>query len=272
VFRSVVVSHDGSRCLEGTLEWLTPLLGEGHSEIELFGRRDAETAGELNSREHLEELAERLKQAGGKVSILPEDFDLIHATHHKLVVVHSPELALELLHESTANIFFTPEGISPHLPKRVLVPLDGSSYAEEILPLLVPLAQAFRPQLELLIVGDFDISSHAGSLMAGTEDPTTAALTRSLEGAKRHLEEQGVDVITHAGKPGNVSRRILEAAAADQADLIAVSSHGHNRLFRWLFGSCAETLIRSGTTPVLVRNTRKGTSGAYKLPLQEEAS
>lgn len=271
MFRSVVVSHDGSRCLEGTLEWLTPLLGEGHSEIELFGRRNAESSSELNSREHLEELAERLRTAGAKVSILPEDFDLIRATHHKLVVVHSPELAVELLHESTASIFFTPEGVSPHMPRRVLVPLDGSSYAEEILPLLVPLALAFKPQLELLIVGDFDVHGR-GSLMVGHADPTTRALTTSLEGAKRHLEEQGVDVITHAGKPGNVSRRILEAAAADQADLIAVSSHGHNRLFRWLFGSCAETLIRSGTTPVLVRNTRKGTSGAHKLPLQDEAS
>ena len=268
MFRSVVISHDGSRCLEGTVEWLTPLLGEGHSEIELYGRRNAETSSELNSRAHLEELAERLTKAGAKVEILPESYDLVRATHHKLVVVHSPELAVELLHESTASIFFTPEGVSPHIPKRILVPLDGSSYAEEILPLLVPFANAFRPQLELLIVGDFDVHGR-GSLMVGHTDPTRE-LTLSLEGAKRHLEEQGIDVITHAGKPGNVSRRILEAASADQADLIAVSSHGHNRLFRWLFGSCAETLIRSGTTPVLVRNTRKGTSGAHKLPLLDE--
>jgi nucleotide-binding universal stress UspA family protein len=268
MFRSVLVSHDGSRSVEGTLDWLVPLLGGGHSAVELFGRRDSECSSELNSPKHLEELAAELTEAGAEVTILPSDFDLFGVTQKKLVVVHDPDLALRLLRESTASVFFTPEGISPHRPTRILVPLDGSSFAEEILPLLVPLSRAFKPQIELLRVEDRDIPGQ-GSLMARTTDPTQSAMLKSLEGARSYLEKEGVDVVTHAEKPGTVSRRILEAAAKDQADLIAVSTHGHNRIARWLFGSCAETLIQSGATPVLVRNTRKGTSGRHANPIRK---
>jgi nucleotide-binding universal stress UspA family protein len=267
MFRSVLISHDGSRCLESTLEWMTPLLGNGHSEVELFGRLDAECASELNSQAHLAELAEGLTAAGASVTTLPSDYDLLGATQRKLVVVHDASLALSLLQESTASVFFSPEGVSPHVPKRILVPLDGSSYAEEILPLLVALARAFGSHVELLRIEEDGIAGQ-GSLMARTTDPTRRRLLRSLERAKAFLEDQGVKVTTHASRPGRVSRRILETAAQDQADLVAVSTHGHNRIARWLFGSCAETLIKSGSTPVLVRNTRKGTSDRHALPLE----
>jgi nucleotide-binding universal stress UspA family protein len=270
MFRSVLISHDGSRSVEGTVEWLIPLLGAGRSQVELFGRQDADCAGELNSGAHLDELAEKLTAAGARVTKLPTDFDLLRSTHRKLIVVHDSDLALSILQRSTASVFFTPDGVSPHVPTRILVPLDGSKYAEEILPLLVPLAQAFEPQIELLRIEDDDIPGQ-GSLLARTSDPTHRRLLKALDGAKSYLAEKGVQVTTHAGKPGEVSRRILEAAAQDQADLIAVSTHGHNRIARWLFGSCAETLIRSGSTPVLVRNTRKGTSGSYSALTHDEA-
>lgn len=271
MFRSVLISHDGSRSVEETVEWLIPLLGSSHSHVELFGRQDTDCAGELNSGIHLDELAEKLTAAGAQVTKLPSDYDLLGSAQRKLIVVHDPNLALSILQASTASVFFSPDGISPHVPTRVLVPLDGSSYAEEILPLLVPLAQAFKPKIELLRIDDDDIPGQ-GSLLARTSDPTSRRLLKALKRAKSYLSEKGVEVTTHAGKPGEVSRRILEAAALDQADLIAVSTHGHNRIARWLFGSCAETLIRSGATPILVRNTRKGTSGKYSFPIPEEAS
>ncbi len=270
MFRSVLISHDGSRCLEGTLEWMIPLLGSGHSRVELFSRHDAECASELNSEAHLDELAEKLTAAGAQVSKLRGDYDLVGSTDDKLVVVHDSDLALSILQRSTASVFFSPEGVSPHVPTRILVPLDGSSYAAEILPLLVPLARAFAPEIELLRIEDDDIPGQ-GSLMARTSDPTRQGCLRALERAKSYFSENGIGVTTHAGKPGKVSRRILEAAATDQADLIAISTHGHNRIAQWLFGSCAESLIRSGSTPILVRNTRKGTSGSFSLPVFAEA-
>jgi nucleotide-binding universal stress UspA family protein len=271
MFRSVLISHDGSRCLEGTVEWMIPLLGSGHSQVELFSRQGAECGSELNSEAHLDELAEKLTAAGAQVSKLPSDYDLPGSTHHKLIVVHDSNLALSILQRSTASVLFSPEGVSPHLPTRILVPLDGSSYAAEILPLLLPLAQAFRPEIELLRIEDDSIPGQ-GSLMARTIDPTRQGCLSALESAKSYLSENGINATTHAGKPGKVSRRILETAAQDQADLIAISSHGYNRITRWLFGSCAESLIRSGSTPILVRNTRKGTSGSFSLPISPEAS
>jgi nucleotide-binding universal stress UspA family protein len=257
VFKSVVVSHDGSRCLESTLEWLEPLLGDTGSHVELFGRAGSPSDSELNSRAHLEELAGELRTAGADVEVLPEDYDL-SATEHKLVVVHDPDLAIRLLRETTASLFFTPEGVSPHVPKRIVVALDGSKYSEQILPLLVPFARAFKTEIELVRVAPDEPAVSVGSMLSGTNQiPTRTSLLRSMEGAKAFLEEQGIEAITFAADSGSVATRLLETAGKDHADLVAVSTHGHNRVALWLFGSCAEDLIREGKVPVLIRNTRK---------------
>jgi nucleotide-binding universal stress UspA family protein len=261
MFRSVVISHDGSKSVEGAVHWLEPLLGETHAHVELFGRRDAPSSCELNSKAHLEELAQELTAAGAEVEILGEDVELAEATQHKLVVVHDPDLAIRLLRETTASLFFTPEGVRPHRPERILVGLDGSSYAEEILPLLVPFARAFETRVELVRVAPEDPELQAGSLMSGTRRVTTrCTILASLERAKAFLEERGVEVVARTADAGDVSRRLLEAADAEsgRGDVVAVSTHGHNLLARWLFGSCAESLIRAGKTPVLIRNTREG--------------
>lgn len=257
MFRSVLISHDGSLSVEKTLAWLKPLLGKTHSNVELFGRQDAADAGELNSQAHLEELARELKAIGSDVVVLPHDYDLTRTTPGTLIVVHDPELAVRLLRESDANVFFTPDGVSPHVPKRVLVPLDGSEYSKEILPLLVPLAKSFNPLIELLRVAPDEVIEGQGSLMVGTaEVATRASVLESLKSSEEFLEKEGLNVISHLTRTGKLHRRILETAITDMADLIAVSTHGHGRLARWLFGSCTENLIEAGTTPLLVRNTR----------------
>jgi nucleotide-binding universal stress UspA family protein len=259
MFRSVVVSHDGSRSIEETLGWLEPLLGESNAHVELYGRRDAEAASELNSPKHLAELADRLSDAGAEVKVLPADYDLVSSTSHRLVVVHDPSLALQLLRDSHASVFFSPEGASPHVPKRILVPLDGSKFAEAILPLLLPFCRAFEPTVELLKVAEEEEVAKIGSLMAGSLEPDALHKRQldSLESGEKFLKEHGANVVSRLTEPGAVHRRILETAAADQADLIAVSTHGHNRVARWLFRSTAEQMIKAGTTPLLVRNTRE---------------
>lgn len=242
--------------MEGTLQWLEPLLGDTHSHVELFGRRDAPSRSELNSRSHLEELATELRAAGAEVTILGEDYDL-SATEHKLIVVHDPDLAIRLLRETTASLFFTPEGVSPHVPKRIVVALDGSRYAEQILPLLVPFARAFKTEVELVRVASDEPEESVGSMLSGTREVSTRrGLLRSLEKAKRFLEAEGIETVTFAADSGRLHTRLLQTAETDHADLVAVSTHGHNRIARWLFGSCAESLIREGKVPVLIRNTR----------------
>ena len=126
------------------------------------------------------------------------------------------------------------------------------------MPLLVPFARAFKTEIELVRVAPDEPAVSVGSMLSGTNQiPTRTSLLRSMEGAKAFLEEQGIEAITFAADSGSVATRLLETAGKDHADLVAVSTHGHNRVALWLFGSCAEDLIREGKVPVLIRNTRK---------------
>jgi nucleotide-binding universal stress UspA family protein len=92
--------------------------------------------------------------------------------------------------------------------------------------------------------------------MARPEDvPTARGLRKSLDRANHWLRQHGIEAAVRVVEAGEVYRRILAETGPD--DLVAVSTHGHNRVALWLFGSCAEGLIKGAKTPVLVRNTRE---------------
>jgi nucleotide-binding universal stress UspA family protein len=50
---------------------------------------------------------------------------------------------------------------------------------------------------------------------------------------------------------GRPSRKIVEVAEEEKADLIVLGTHGHGRFHRFLFGSVAERVVRSAPCPVL---------------------
>jgi nucleotide-binding universal stress UspA family protein len=62
---------------------------------------------------------------------------------------------------------------------------------------------------------------------------------------------------------GTVARRIVEAAATSDADLIVMGTHGRGALGHFLVGSVAERVVRTAGCPVLtVRDPQAGTAGA----------
>ena len=59
----------------------------------------------------------------------------------------------------------------------------------------------------------------------------------------------GVSFLVWEGKPGPA---IVEAAAAESADIIVVGSHGRGRVGRFVIGSVSDHVIRNASAPVLV--------------------
>jgi nucleotide-binding universal stress UspA family protein len=160
----------------------------------------------------------------------------------------------------------TPEGADPAQPavRRVVVPLDGSELASRALPAAREVA--LRLGLPILLV---QVVNPAGAALTATaarseavmqiQEFQTVEAQTVLQEAASELERQGVPVET-AIEGGPVVPGI--EAVLQPGDLIALSSHGRGGVRRWLLGSVAERLIRSGVAPVLlVPAAERATSG-----------
>jgi nucleotide-binding universal stress UspA family protein len=58
-----------------------------------------------------------------------------------------------------------------------------------------------------------------------------------------------VSFLVWEGEPGPA---IVEAAAAEEASMVIVGTHGRNRVGRMLLGSVSDHVIRHATCPVLI--------------------
>jgi nucleotide-binding universal stress UspA family protein len=81
--------------------------------------------------------------------------------------------------------------------------------------------------------------------------PRREDVLASLETQRAQLASEGVPVRVDALE-GDPAECILDAAEREQADLVAMSTHGRSGVGRWLFGSVAEKVLRTCPAPLLV--------------------
>lgn len=130
---------------------------------------------------------------------------------------------------------------------RVLVPLDGSALAEEVLPHVERLARAYGAEVLLLRVEPYQYTIAPSPLVEPLWDPRVVEAT--LEAPRERLVSAGVRTSLMAAY-GVVPAEILRVAR--DCDLVAMSTHGRGGVSRWWFGSVAEQVVRHCTTPLLV--------------------
>lgn len=138
---------------------------------------------------------------------------------------------------------------------RVVVAVDGSETAEAVLPAVESLAGALGAELVLLRVVP-PISAVEAMAAAGVVAPEVFFM-RALE-AKRYLTDlaaraggRGLRVRT-ALRHGSPAPEIVAAAIGEQADLIAMATHGRRGFERLVLGSVAEAVLRTAPMPVLL--------------------
>jgi nucleotide-binding universal stress UspA family protein len=134
----------------------------------------------------------------------------------------------------------------------ILIPLDGSALAEQVLGPALDLARLMEARCTLLRVLSPRSSPHNG---APGGPPTEAAY---LERVAARVREQGAPAQARVVVARHVAEAILEEAAAQACDLIALATHGRGGLTRLLWGSVADQLIRAAASPVLVYRPTKG--------------
>ena len=139
---------------------------------------------------------------------------------------------------------------------RVLVPLDGSTFAESALPAARELAEALDGTLVLLQA--IRQPEHAltadGRMVASVDQQLAAAREASLadllDVARRlGLEPGRVTLEVRVGAPASA---IVAASRAHQAALVVMATHGRTGLVRLVTGSVAGEVLRRGTVPLLL--------------------
>ncbi len=128
---------------------------------------------------------------------------------------------------------------------RVLVPLDGSTLAEAILPAVERLARDHEADVILL-----EVLEGQGTREAELDAERQAGgyLQRMVDSLRR----RGLKRVCTRVWYGDADQAIANAATRERADLVAMSTHGRSGLDWLRFGSVAEGVVRRAPVPVLL--------------------
>jgi len=139
----------------------------------------------------------------------------------------------------------------------ILVPLDGSKRAEAILPYVESLAQCYKAKMVLIeIIEPVSVVAAAGMPYYGMLDQQNyQQRTKEIEAYLAHrrgrLREKGIEAKTVVGH-GPVVEEIINAAERENADLIAMASHGRTGLSKVFYGSVAAGVLHRIDRPLLL--------------------
>ncbi|WP_395323091.1 universal stress protein [Levilactobacillus parabrevis] len=141
--------------------------------------------------------------------------------------------------------------------KRLLVPLDGSSNANEALKTAIDLAQDWHAKLILLQV--IDITQFSAQGLGGGYSAVIKSLRDTsqeiLEAARDHAEKANLEVamLVREGAPKQVIVEIANAADS-QIDLIVMGKSGTNAFSRMIVGSTTNYVVQHAEPNVIVVN------------------
>ncbi|HEY8852637.1 MAG TPA: universal stress protein [Gemmatimonadaceae bacterium] len=138
--------------------------------------------------------------------------------------------------------------------RRIVVPLDGSTLAEQILPRVLTLAKLEEADIILLNV----LLPHSYS-QKEIIDPSLPWWEKDISVAQTYLfriagklRGEGVPVTTDIVIGENVAGAIGDFASRERAGLIAIATHGRGGVARMLRGSVADAVMHSSRLSMLV--------------------
>jgi nucleotide-binding universal stress UspA family protein len=142
---------------------------------------------------------------------------------------------------------------------RIVVPLDGSGLAEQILPEVVAFASRLNSTVSLLQVLTPLTYSQKEIMQPGLPwwDTDIATANAYLDRAASYLTREGLTVSHDVLLSDNIATAILDYSERTRADLIALATSGAGGMSRFVFGTVADELTRKSTSSLLVFHPRR---------------
>jgi nucleotide-binding universal stress UspA family protein len=168
---------------------------------------------------------------------------VVHASHVPVLLVRGENSA-----DAAAKLPAAPNAI-----QRILVPLDGSDFARQALPLALDLAVGARAEVVALQSLAPSIEEYIGTAppLIDLRAELRAEVSRAYAARDGRLCPEQAPV-TPAVAVGGAAEAIVEEADRHHVDLIVMTTHGYRGLKRWMSGSVAEKVLRATTVPLLL--------------------
>jgi nucleotide-binding universal stress UspA family protein len=137
---------------------------------------------------------------------------------------------------------------------RILVPVDGSTFAEHALPHAIAAAERENAELHLLLAHHVTLGIDAGWI----QEPGMYAQTifegeeKYVAGLRERLDSAAVERLHFHHLPGEPAELITRFTKEHDIDLVVMSTHGRGGLQRAYIGSVADKVVRGAHVPVLV--------------------
>ncbi len=252
---AVRIAHaDGARLVlfravpEGTLGEVEAALDGARAEVEALAARHAAASGlvvegRVGHGDPARAILAAAEEAGAGLIVL--------STHGRTGVRRAlrGSVAEAVLRDAPVPVLAaTPAALEAGRPlRRIVVAHDGSDASRTVLPAVLRLARAFDAQVALLRVEPYRMQPLPSPLVVPVWDKKL--VERSLAVDRDLAEAAGVSVEVEAVY-GPLVGEILRAA--EDADLVALTTHGRSGPSRWVMGSVAEEVLRRCPRPVLV--------------------
>lgn len=135
--------------------------------------------------------------------------------------------------------------------RHILLPLDGSKFAESAISAAVFLADKLGARVTLIHI----IEKNPPSEVHGQhhlKNVKEAGLYLDKIKEKHFNNSPSVDCHVHAAEADDVAECIVEHRCEFQHDLVVMCSHGRGKALHLLLGCIAQNVIAIGTVPVLL--------------------
>ncbi len=171
---------------------------------------------------------------------------VLHGATNPLLITHAHEEGTD---SSDVNL------------KNLIVPLDGSPLADQVLPHVEALAPALGLNVILVrVTASSDEYYRYVDMSAGVNPERFEAYAKEaqaeaahhLQQVKERLIRNGVSSVEERLLNGNAARAILDLVQETADSLVALTTHGRSGVERWVLGSVTDRLVRHSGQPVLV--------------------
>jgi nucleotide-binding universal stress UspA family protein len=151
----------------------------------------------------------------------------------------------------------------------VLVPLDGSTFAEQALPWAIAIARKARARLRLALVHQVPQPPPLDEASIRLHTQVELVLRKSQREYLRRVAarikgEQAIQVATAMleGRPAPALRDYVRELGVD---LVVVTTHGRGGIERAWLGSVADQLVRGLEIPLLLIRPKEGAAAAPRV-------